>query len=76
MSNSYEKFVSNYHRYLRTGSSISEALKDADYAAGLWRCETEHEKALTVCAKVLAVVFAVLLITFMLYPALDLLGAR
>lgn len=61
MSNSYEKFLVNYHRYTTTARSVDEAFKTADYATALWKCETDSERTWRL-AKDLSVVVAAILI--------------
>ena len=36
---SYEHFVNNYQRYLKSPRTLSEALKDAEYATAITRPE-------------------------------------
>jgi len=42
---SYEQFTNRYHRYTQTARSVSEALRDADYATPIWRCETDWDRS-------------------------------
>ena len=42
---SYEQFTNRYHRYTQTTRSVSEALRDADYATPIWRCETDWDRS-------------------------------
>jgi hypothetical protein len=42
----------------KTYSSASEAFKDADYATGIWRCETEWDRTKAYLYPLLAFVVA------------------
>jgi len=42
---SYEQFTNRYYRYTKTARSLSEALRDADYATPIWRCETDWDRS-------------------------------
>jgi hypothetical protein len=48
---SYEQFTNRYHRYTQTARSLSEALRDADYATPIWRCETDWDRFKSFCGE-------------------------
>jgi len=61
----YSKFIARQYGIGKTYRSSSEAFRDADYATGIWRCETENERAIQ-CLKSIAICLAAVAFCYIL----------
>jgi hypothetical protein len=67
----YEDFVVKGGNIGKTHRTMDDAFKTADYATPIWKCETENERAVSMVAYVLVVVFGLLLLASIVYPAFN-----
>ena len=72
-----EKFDYDFERQLgKTYRSYDEAFKTADYATGLWRCETDWDRTKQFFHDWLGWFLVLLTIIIFFYPAIELFIER
>lgn len=72
-----EKFNYDFERQLgKTYRSADEAFKTADYATGLWKCETDWDRTKQFCHDWFGWFLVLLVIIIFMYPAIILVIER
>lgn len=63
--NSYEKFVTNYHKHTHCPRTLNEAYRTPEYACAITTFQTENKKA----SNVLFYVALIALVAFVVFAA-------